>query len=276
MEYYHVFLRVLDKKTNDEHEVFLFDLSKNKLKNSIVNPFLIDSSFFAKGRKISQDNITQLKIILTKDKSSDLIGRFKLYKLVENNSDKADLILDQGKDVTEIILSRKNLPPSMGLTSKQKTKPKLKNVFIIHGRDYNPVLELQKLLLEFELNPILLDEQPNKGRTILEKLERYLDVGFAFVILTPDDFGRLDSGITEVRAQNVIFEFGFFVGILGRSRVCCLLKGNTILPTDIHGLAYIHFESSVLEARQKIVEELRAAGYAPKVRRINRVPRRVK
>ena len=67
----------------------------------------------------------------------------------------------------------------------------------------------------------------------------------------------------EERARpNVIFEFGFFVGRLGRSRVCCLYKGNVALPSDLNGLVYKKVTNSVEDQGFSLIKELRAAGYA--------------
>lgn len=124
--------------------------------------------------------------------------------------------------------------------------------------------------------------------TIIEKLEKYSeDVGFTFAILTPDDVGFrlsrfqsllrtatfefdhkkyfLEETIThELKPrtrQNVLLEFGFLIGKLSRSRVCCLYKGNVELPSDMQGIVYISFNESVDEVESKVVKELKAAGY---------------
>ena len=59
----------------------------------------------------------------------------------------------------------------------------------------------------------------------------------------------------------MILEFGYFIGKLGRDRVCCLYKGDVELPSDMHGIVYIPFKDSVEEARDMIIKELREAGY---------------
>lgn len=64
-----------------------------------------------------------------------------------------------------------------------------KDVFIVHGTDHASLEELKTLLQGVGLNPIILHEQPSKGMTLIEKLEKYSNVGFAFIILTPDDVG---------------------------------------------------------------------------------------
>lgn len=149
-------------------------------------------------------------------------------------------------------------------------------VFIVHGHAGQPKIELALLLTQLGLDPIILHEQPNQGMTLIEKLERHSEVGYAFILLTPDDLGceagrvtgdwRFMKGLLRPRArQNVVFEFGRFAGLLGRSRVCCLHTGKVELPSDVHGLVYIPFRSSVNEIRFEIVKELRAAGYDVKV-----------
>jgi predicted nucleotide-binding protein len=68
--------------------------------------------------------------------------------------------------------------------------------------------------------------------------------------------------------QNVILEFGYFVGRIGRNKVCCLLKGSIELPSDMNGICYFNFENSVSEVWERILKELRAAGYEVKPERV--------
>src|SRR5438876_10758390 len=107
-------------------------------------------------------------------------------------------------------------------------------VFIVHGHDEwmrgRVVAQLQML----GLRPIVLQDELNKGRTIIEKLvdiEKLIDtgaVGFAVVLLSPDDMGyskRDGAGKARPRArQNVVLELGYFIGKIGRDRVLPLVK----------------------------------------------------
>jgi predicted nucleotide-binding protein len=71
-----------------------------------------------------------------------------------------------------------------------------------------------------------------------------------------------DAAFLKPRArQNVVLEFGYFIGLLGRDRVCCLYKGDIELPSDMHGIVYIPFKESVNEVRDKLIKELKVAGY---------------
>lgn len=139
----------------------------------------------------------------------------------------------------------------------------LKDVFIVHGHNHEAKNELELFLKELGLNPIVLHRKVDEGQTIIEKFEKYSNVGYAIILLTPDDTVA-SSGKTaeEKRArQNVIFEFGFFAGRLRRNRVCCLYQENVSLPSDLSGLIYKPFKNHIEEIKFALIKELKAAGY---------------
>ena len=117
-----------------------------------------------------------------------------------------------------------------------------KTVFVVHGTDARTKSLVSSFLKSMDLVPVILHEQSNKGLTVIEKFEQHADVEFAVVLLTPDDVGRIQSGegVLEPRArQNVIFELGYFIGRLGRDRVCAITKGSVEIPSDYSGVLYI-------------------------------------
>lgn len=145
-------------------------------------------------------------------------------------------------------------------------------VFIVHGHDHATKNELELFLTKIGVEPVVLHRQVDQGRTLIEKFEQHSDVGFAFILLTPDEVAyTVDQAAsaeqkTEFRARpNVIFEFGYFVGKLGRQRVCCLIKGEVTRPSDIDGLVYKRIPNSIEAIGFQIVEELRAAAYTLKI-----------
>src|ERR1035438_6975181 len=71
--------------------------------------------------------------------------------------------------------------------------PLTKKVFVVHGHDDEAKEKVARFLERLKLEPIILHEQPNEGRTVIEKFEVFADVGFAVVLLTPDDVGALAS-----------------------------------------------------------------------------------
>jgi predicted nucleotide-binding protein len=115
--------------------------------------------------------------------------------------------------------------------------------------------------LDFE--PVVLADEPSKSLTIIEKLERNTsEIGFCFILYTPDDVGRSKSGTDRSRArQNVIFEHGLLIGLLGRERMCALLLGEIEEPSDIRGMLYEQI-SDVRSDALKIARVLKQAGYA--------------
>ena len=139
-------------------------------------------------------------------------------------------------------------------TSKRK-------VFVIHGHDGGARHELARFLRELELDPVILSERPSRGNTIIEKLDEYAAVTYAVALLTADDVGSSQQESTpKPRArQNVIFELGYFVGRLGRGRVCALTKGKPEIPSDYAGVVYIQMDSGHWQST--ILGELREAGF---------------
>lgn len=173
------------------------------------------------------------------------------------------------------IMERLELIPLAGaaLTATQLRSPsstKSNKVFIVHGHDEIAKTSLEVFVRENGLEPVVLHRQADQGQTIIEKFERHSDVGYAFILLTPDEIAYLrgeesrpDSERSkELRARpNVIFEFGYFVGKLGRSRVCCLHTGGVSLPSDVSGMIYKAYSKSIEEVAYSIIKDLKAAGY---------------
>jgi CheY-like chemotaxis protein len=137
---------------------------------------------------------------------------------------------------------------------------------IVHGHDNETKLAVKNYLQNrLQLpEPIILHEQPNLGRTLIEKFEDYsAEADLAFVLLTPDD--RLATSKTKEddrrRArQNVILELGFFLGMLGRSsgRVFLLYKGSLELPSDLSGVIYLNIDNGIDSVGEQIRLEIDA------------------
>lgn len=137
-----------------------------------------------------------------------------------------------------------------------------KNIFVVHGHDDAAKEAIARYLQKLELNPIILHEQPDKGRTIIEKFEDYSNVIFAIALLTPDDLGKSKDSNEEakIRArQNVIFELGYFIGKLGRKNVCAIYKEGVELPSDMLGILYIPLDNKGA-LKLKIAKEIKHSG----------------
>jgi predicted nucleotide-binding protein len=139
--------------------------------------------------------------------------------------------------------------------------PKLsQKIFVVHGRDGEPREAIARFLQKLGLEPVILHEQANKGRALITKFHDVAsDIGFAIILMTPDDVGGLDGGEQHRRArQNVIFELGFFIGKLGSERVAALVSNEVERPSDFEGVVYIPIED---DWRLPLCKELREAGY---------------
>lgn len=133
-------------------------------------------------------------------------------------------------------------------------------VFIVHGHDGELKHAVARLIEKQGLSAIILSEQVNKGKTIIEKFEENSDVGGAICLFTADDFGRAKaSSLEQPRArQNVVFEAGFFMGKLGRNRVVIIAESGVELPSDMQGIVYYNESNWEID----VLKELREMGYA--------------
>ena len=109
------------------------------------------------------------------------------------------------------------------------------------------------------IEAIILSEQINQGRTVIEKFEDYSDVGGAICLFTADDIGRArESEENSFRArQNVVFEAGYFMGKLGRDHVAILADKGVEIPSDLAGVVYTDTTSWQVD----LLRELKAMGY---------------
>lgn len=136
-------------------------------------------------------------------------------------------------------------------------------VFLVHGHDEAALQSCARFIEQLGLSVIILREQPNQGRTIIEKFVDHAEVGFAVVLLTPDDRGGAVSRPCEEQSrrarQNVILELGFFIGRLGRERVCALYSEGVEIPSDYQGVAFVPLDPK-MAWRLELARELKAAG----------------
>lgn len=137
-------------------------------------------------------------------------------------------------------------------------------VFVVHGHDEGMRESVARVLTKLGLEPVILHEQPSRGRTIIEQIETHSDVGFAIVLLSPDDTGYATANGPEAakpRArQNVILELGYFAGKLSRENVVALHRGDIELPSDYDGVLYTPYDSGGAW-QYKLTRELRESAY---------------
>ena len=184
-----------------------------------------------------------------------------------------DVIMNEKKDtdddITLSIFDRVSKETKTRKESQQKEAltdeavVKNKRVFIVHGHDDELKESAARLVEKIGLEAIILNEQANEGQTIIHKLEKHADVGYAIILYTPCDEGRKKgSENSKPRArQNVVFEHGLFMGKLGAGRVCALRKSEVEMPSDAQGILYIEVKEGSNEWKYKVAKELKNAGY---------------
>lgn len=175
MAYYHI--SILWKK------VYHYERDRNEGEVRVISEhYNAGEKFLFDGRWVSPVDIEAIHIFATPSPSSTYqISVFSLHQ----------------SEVTRTWIHKQ--PQEVADNkSRQPREVTGKNVFIVHGRDHEPMKELKTMLFEFGLNPIVLHEQPSGSRTVVEKLEKCSDVGYTFVILTPDDMGVFTGEINRI------------------------------------------------------------------------------
>ncbi|WP_417069211.1 TIR domain-containing protein [Niveibacterium terrae] len=165
------------------------------------------------------------------------------------------LIIPFARDYKAYIQSKGSVEPVLSRSLSRK-------VFIVHGRDDGARETVARFLERVGLEAIILHEQANQGRTVIEKVIAHGDVGFAVVLLTPDDEGCIKGGSPGPRPrQNVLLELGYFIGRLGRDKVCALKRGDLEIPSDFAGVVWEAMDSGGAW-KQALARELVAAGHS--------------
>ncbi len=162
------------------------------------------------------------------------------------------------------VIGRVKILATKGKESKGTTNIINNSVFLVHGHDDLAKTECARFIEQLGFEPIILHEQPSSGKTIIEKIEEFSNVGFGIVLYTPCDIGAKSSSSDpelQPRArQNVVFEHGFLNGKLGRHNVCALVKGKLETPNDISGIVYVLMDNNGAW-KIDLAKEMRNSGY---------------
>ncbi|MGE7948312.1 TIR domain-containing protein [Lysinibacillus sp. NPDC093688] len=215
--------------------------------------FSQNSSHTEKFKKVK---FTPGMIALGADNTSTYISSFQRGK--------TSMISVLNGAVKEIELEEEFFPstPSLPLDTEVAEPTKSNKVFIVHGHDVGLKNEVARFVEKLGFEAVILHEQVSKGKTIIEKIEEYSEVGFAIILYTPCDEGKAKSSehFNSRARQNVVFEHGYFTAKLGRNNVVALHKGENLeLPNDISGVVYVKYEDGTWKTQ--IADEMDASGY---------------
>lgn len=253
----------------------------NTFKNRLV--IEVVQSFEERGSSFGNDRFSTWKRKFTQFLSDNLSGEESKFnnKLIRvgmvfhrGESDAQYFWREYGDSVVSyidsLILDIENDeydPPTIKLEKEEAiVNPEIdfESVFIVHGHAEAEKERTARFVEKLGFKAIILHEQPNKSMTIIEKLERNSNVGFAIVLYTPDDLGNSKVEAEGEYAkfnprprQNVVLEHGFLMGKIGRDKVVPLVVGDIELPNDISGMVYITDKDWQLD----IAKEMKAAGF---------------
>ncbi len=170
--------------------------------------------------------------------------------ITQGNTETSETHIKENKDeqwYDKTMLTR-SFPHELKSPSEKTVLKDKDRIFIVHGHDEGMKESVARVIEKLELKPIILHDQANMGKTIIEKFEKHSEnVACAVVLLSPDDMGYKVGQLPELaklRArQNVVLELGYFIGRLGREKVFVLVKNPNELemPSDILAFVYIEY-----------------------------------
>ncbi len=168
--------------------------------------------------------------------------------------------------IDTMIEEIQSFPPAIEVAQTSATVNVLstqnRKIFIVHGHDDEMVQATARFVKQIGFDPVILKEQPNQDRTIIEKFEDYADVPIAIVLFSPDDLGKAkdEDSLKPRPRQNVVFELGFFIGKLGRNKVVVLHKvvENFEMFSDFQGVLFEPFKDGW---ELKVAKEIKTAGF---------------
>ena len=243
MNYYHLVVEGKDKtkaKLINEH-------SLDEI-NDLAQKYLSKKDFWVEGVKFDYDNVKKFSVYKTDCTTDEIIT------ILYEQTDPAIIMTYDDYDALKNKFYSINISNSvlnnvvLIVNDSKTTQMENKNVFIVYGRDENLLNEVKLLVTQLGLKPILISNEPDKGRSIFGKIKDSVNkCCYSIVLWTPDDVGSLATETEKIQfraRENVLIELGYVVAKLGEENVTIIKKGNPNIPTDIQGLALILREES--------------------------------
>lgn len=252
--HYHVCI-TLSKPLNET--IYSFDLLEEKLRSAIIDKYNRGESITLRGRTTRMQDVKSVQVSRSREPGQVLLDRARQE---EENSSVVMIppLTDytawkMGEDVTEDWIQgepgylRDQSPTATRTASvaqpSPSVRPNARDVFVVHGHDHGLKNAVARFLEILTLKAIILHEQPDGGKTVIEKFEAAANVAFAVVLATADDYAGASSNAVPAVAnrarQNVIFELGYFRAKLGGASVALVRDDKVDLPSDLAGVVYI-------------------------------------
>ena len=271
--FYQVLIETSEKVGKNGKYKQHFELDKTDVKEietDVVTPYLKGEQFQFDGYFIQAKEVKRIVVkqtAKTTKELSDYENRTMPAGVIMFVSRESIVSYDKHtKDITKEVFAsaKENLSEAKTATkSALNTTVEHNKVFIVHGHDDLAKVETARFIEQMGFEPIVLHEQPNSGDTIIEKIEKYSNVGFGVVLYTPCDIGAKSSENPDLQPrarQNVVFEHGFLNGKLGRKNVCALVKSSLETPNDISGVVYVPMDEHGAW-KVALAKDMRNAGF---------------
>lgn len=253
----------------DNREFFKWDELEENIIDIAVKPFINKSEIIINGHIIKVDEVFKIEIKSTKEaikksiekKISDCEKAQKSYfnnlfqttnyeKMPETITETTEFKNIFSENLFDILLKKQKLEIQKDF---QKDNSKLKNIqdennkiFIVHGHDIEMRETVARFVEKIGLEAVILYEQTNGGKTIIEKIEENTDVRYGIILYSPCDHGKSqkEEKLKKRPRQNVVLEHGYLMAKLGRKNVIALTKGELELPSDLLGIINPNYDLS--------------------------------
>ncbi len=246
---YHIYIEYAESAQSG----IRFNISQEELVRTFSTPFTAGLPFWFMGRLLKPIKVTsavlfwsyetadklnlpnQENLVAAKDK------KYVIESILKGKVKGAYLCTEKFLTSTE-----KPLAPAQPVISASASTPR--RIIVVSGTDEVMKQALTKALTKLWLAPVVMQEEPSQGRKIVEHFQDYADVGFAVVLLSPDDYTYPKAEAATKRKlspqQDVIFLLGFLLGKLGKSKVLVFYKESAdfAVPLDFEGVKFTAFD----------------------------------
>jgi predicted nucleotide-binding protein len=276
--YYQILIETTEKVDESDVNKQFFELDRSSLQDietNIVLPYLRKEEFVFSGKLLKFIEIKRILIKESRNTTHELALqesardpnptiRISPIDILNYKEHVKDITTTVFNTALSVILAKKIPHTQIQSNTQVKTQPTIRakaqtsdqaKVLVVHGRDHVAKNSVVKYLESLGISVIIVHEQIRGEKTIIDKIEENLNIGFAIVIYTPTSFEQ------QPRAhQNIAFEHGYLIAKLGRRKVSALVKDNTEVPNYTNGVIYIPMDT--INAWQiAISRELIRAGF---------------
>ena len=267
---YHIYLEY----SETEKGGFRFNITQEELVRTFSEPFSAGKPFWFLGRLLNPLKVTKT-VLFWSYESANMLWLPNQETLIAAK-DKKYVVdsIEKGKVKGAYLCTEKYLAKPQTVTAQSVASSSAKRrILVVCGADDEMKKAITSALSKLWLIPVLLCEEPSHGRKLLERSADYADVGFAVVLLSPDDFAYAKNEDSTTRKlkprQEVVFELGYLLGKLGKANVLVFFKEclNFEPPTDFEGMKTVAFDA--LDSwKLALIRELGNSGYVVDAGRI--------